>query len=123
LNHQFADFAGLSEMGRAMVAQVLVFTGAFWILIGREMIAVAVFVSLRHAWYVPIFAWLRATMGTFPFVWAGAHLYGSSEAFIGMLIGDAGTAVLANLSVYGSAQDGELGMVNVEIEIVRLVWL
>lgn len=96
LAYQFAEFAGLSQMGRSMVGQVLLFAGALWILIGRELIAVAVFVSFRHAWYVPIFAWLRATIGTFPFVWAGAHLYGSSGAFIGMLVGNAGTAVLAS---------------------------
>lgn len=96
LAYEIAELAGLSEVGRSMVGQVLLFAGGLWILIGREFIAVAVFVSLRRPWYVPIFAWLRATMGTIPFVWAGAHFYGSAGAFIGMLVGNAGTAVLAS---------------------------
>lgn len=94
---QFGQYAGLSDLGRVMVVEVLLVAGPLWILLGRELVAVAVFVSFRHAWYVPIFAWLRATIGTVPFVWAGAHLYGSSGAFVGMLIGNAGTATLANL--------------------------
>lgn len=80
-----------------MLISVLIFSGPLWILIGRELLAVAMFVSFRSAWYVPAFAWLRATVGTIPFVWIGASLYGSSGAFIAMMIGNAGVAVIASI--------------------------
>jgi Na+-driven multidrug efflux pump len=92
-----ASLAGLSTEGSSMLISVLIFSGPLWILIGRELLAVAMFVSFRSAWYVPAFAWLRATVGTIPFVWIGASLYGSSGAFIAMMIGNAGVAVIASI--------------------------
>lgn len=92
-----ANLAGLSAEGSSMLIDVVLFSGPLWILIGRELLAVAIFVSFRSAWYVPVFAWLRATIGTIPFVWFGAYLYGSSGAFIAMLIGNAVVAVAANV--------------------------
>lgn len=115
LAYKIAEFAGLSQVGRSLVWEVLLFAGPLWILIGRELVAIAVFVSFRRPWYVPIFAWLRATIGTFPFVWAGAHLSGGSGAFIGMLIGNAGVAVLANLVSRRVRAKWQAGNVNVEI--------
>ncbi|WP_407309509.1 MATE family efflux transporter [Pseudomonas sp. nanlin1] len=97
LSTSLARWASLSPEGSAMLVQVLIFAGPLWILVGREFVAVAIFVSFKAAWYVPVFAWLRATLGTVPFVWLGASLYGSSGAFIGMLVGGACFAVIASI--------------------------
>jgi Na+-driven multidrug efflux pump len=98
LSHVLASFAGLSSATQSMIGEVLLYAGPLWVLIGGELVAVAVFVSFGRAWYVPVFAWLRATLGTIPFLWLGAHLNGSSGAFISMLAGNACVAVLANLT-------------------------
>ncbi len=97
LSTSLARWASLSPEGSAMLVQVLIFAGPLWILIGREFVAVAIFVSFKAAWYVPVFAWLRATLGTVPFVWLGASLYGSSGAFVAMLIGGASFSVIASI--------------------------
>lgn len=98
LSHVLAQFAGLSSATQSMIGEVLLYAGPLWVLIGGELVAVAVFVSFGRAWYVPVFAWLRATLGTIPFLWLGAHLNGSTGAFIGMLAGNACIAVVANLT-------------------------
>ncbi|SHM57481.1 Na+-driven multidrug efflux pump [Pseudomonas asturiensis] len=97
LGSTVARVAGLSAEGSSMLVHVFIFAGPLWILIGRELVAVAVFVSFKTAWYVPAFAWLRATIGTVPFVWLGSSLYGSSGAFIAMLMGNAGVAIIASI--------------------------
>lgn len=92
-----ARVTGLSAEGSSMIVHVFIFAGPLWILIGRELVAVAVFVSFKATWYVPVFAWLRATIGTVPFVWLGASLYGSAGAFIAMLVGNASIAIIASI--------------------------
>ena len=97
LGSTLASIAGLSIEGSSMVVHVFIFAGPLWILIGRELVAVAVFVSFKTAWYVPAFALLRATIGTVPFVWLGSSLYGSAGAFIAMLVGNACVAIITSI--------------------------
>ena len=71
--------------------------GGLWVIIGLDFVAIAVFMTMNRSWLVAVFAWLRATLGTVPFVYVGAHWFGSSGAVPGMF---AGNAVIASISIF-----------------------
>ncbi|SHM68027.1 putative efflux protein, MATE family [Pseudomonas asturiensis] len=71
--------------------------GALWVIIGLDFVAIAVFMTMDRSWLVAVFAWLRATVGTVPFVYVGAHWFGGSGAVPGMF---AGNAVIALISIF-----------------------
>ncbi|KPW69349.1 MATE efflux family protein [Pseudomonas cannabina] len=91
-----ADLYQLEGDARALFLAFCQFGGGLWVVIGLDFVAIAVFMTMNRSWWVPVFAWLRATAGTVPFVYAGAHWFGSSGAFPGML---AGNAVIALISI------------------------
>ncbi|MFI3044414.1 MATE efflux protein [Pseudomonas coronafaciens pv. coronafaciens] len=62
--------------------------GALWTLIGLQFIATSVFLSMGRPAYVTLFGWLRASLGTMPFVWYGAHKFGSVGVMLGQLLGN-----------------------------------
>jgi len=71
--------------------------GGLWVIIGLDFVAIAVFMTMNRSWLVAVFAWLRATLGTVPFVYVGAHWFGGSGAVPGMF---AGNAVIASISIF-----------------------
>lgn len=73
------------------------FGGVLWTVIGLQFIATSVFITTGRALYVTVFGWLRASLGTVPFVWYGAHTLGSSGALLGQLLGNALVALVACL--------------------------
>ncbi|KPC33645.1 MATE efflux family protein [Pseudomonas syringae pv. cilantro] len=91
-----ADLYQLEGDARELFLAFCQFGGGLWVVIGLDFVAIAVFMTMNRSWWVPVFAWLRATAGTVPFVYAGAHWFGSSGAFPGML---AGNAVIALISI------------------------
>ncbi|PHX34509.1 MATE family efflux transporter [Pseudomonas amygdali] len=62
--------------------------GVLWTLIGLQFIATSVFLSMGRPAYVTLFSWLRASLGTMPFVWYGAHKFGSVGVMLGQLLGN-----------------------------------
>lgn len=66
-----------------------------WIIFGLDFIAAASFLALGRPWWVAGFAWLRASLGTWPFVYFGAHTWGAGGALLGMWVGNALVAALA----------------------------
>jgi Na+-driven multidrug efflux pump len=93
-----ADFYQLSGEGRALFDAFCLYGGLLWAVISLDFIALAVFLTMGRPWLVAVFAWLRVTVGTFPFVWAGAHWFGSAGALLGMLTGNALIAVASTLA-------------------------
>lgn len=93
-----ADFYQLSGEGRALFEAFCLYGGLLWAVISLDFIALAVFLTMGRPWLVAVFAWLRVTVGTFPFVWAGAHWFGSAGALLGMLTGNALIAVASTLA-------------------------
>ncbi|RMT59424.1 Membrane protein [Pseudomonas coronafaciens pv. atropurpurea] len=91
-----ADLYQLDGDARALFLAFCHFGGGLWVLIGLDFVAISVFMTMNRSWWVPVFAWLRATAGTVPFVLAGIHWFGSSGAFPGML---AGNAIIALISI------------------------
>ncbi|MEP2944557.1 MAG: MATE family efflux transporter [Hyphomicrobiales bacterium] len=54
---------------------------------GALFVANATFNNLGYATYSTVLNWGKATIGTIPFVWAGAHYYGAKGAILGQGIG------------------------------------
>ena len=62
--------------------------GLLWTLIGLQFIATSIFLSAGRPMYVTLFGWLRASLGTVPFVWYGAQAFGSVGVMLGQLLGN-----------------------------------
>ncbi|MCI3946065.1 putative membrane protein [Pseudomonas syringae] len=90
-----ADLYQLGADARAIFIAFCLWGGGFWVVIGLDFVAIAVFMTMNKSWWVAVFAWLRATAGTVPFVLAGTHWFGSSGALPGMFAGNAVVAVIS----------------------------
>ncbi|MGE8656172.1 MAG: hypothetical protein ACN6O8_05415 [Achromobacter sp.] len=66
-----------------------------WALNSVFFVSVAVFNNLGHAAYATAVGWLRATVGTLPFVWLGARLGGAEGVLLGQTLGFALSSLLA----------------------------
>lgn len=84
-----ADFYDLEGEGRVLFLAFCQFGGGLWVLIGLDFVSIAVFVTMQRPWLVAVFAWLRSTIGTVPFIFAGTHLFGSSGLMPGTFTGNA----------------------------------
>jgi len=62
-------------------------SGPMWFFIGLLFTANAVFNNLGFPLYSTYLNWGRATIGTIPFAWFGAHHYGYEGALAGMALG------------------------------------
>lgn len=72
-----------------------------WIIFGLDFVAQAIFLTMGHARWVLVFAWVRGTLGTFPFVYLGARWYGAPGALIGLWCGNALVSIFAiNMACY-----------------------
>jgi putative MATE family efflux protein len=74
-------------------------SGPMWFFVGLLFTANAAFNNLGYPLYSTFFNWGRATLGTVPFAWAGAKLYGFEGALAGIGLGSVvfgvGAAVVA----------------------------
>ena len=113
-----ADFYGLEGEGRELFLVFCRVGAGLWVIIGLDFVAIAVFVTMQRAWLVAVFAWLRATLGTLPFVYVGTHSFGGSGAMPGMFLGNALIAVMSTVTatvvarrfLSGRAQPGSAGI-------------
>ncbi|GLK92828.1 multidrug transporter MatE [Achromobacter xylosoxidans] len=72
--------------------------GSFaWALNSLYFVAIAVFNNLGYATYSTVIGWLRATVGTLPFVWLGAHYGGPEGVLAGQTTGFALFSLIAML--------------------------
>lgn len=99
-----ANFYELDGPGRALFIAFCQFGGGLWVIIGLDFIAISVFLTMGRAWLVAVFAWLRSTVATVPFVLAGTHLFNSSGAMPGMLTGNALIALISVLTAAVTAR-------------------
>ncbi|MFK3815779.1 MATE family efflux transporter [Pseudomonas sp. NPDC089407] len=86
---------GLTGPGQHLVEQLCRFGPGFWLLIGLDFVAISLFISRGQVWWVPGYAWLRATLGSVPFVWAGAQAFGASGVMLGLWCGNALVALIS----------------------------
>ncbi len=62
-------------------------SGPMWFFTGLLFTANAAFNNLGFPLYSTMFNWGRATLGTIPFAWIGAHYHGYNGALAGMTLG------------------------------------
>lgn len=84
-----AEAFALSAPARALFETLCRVGAGAWLVIGLDFIAVSVFITLDRAWWITLFSWLRASVGTVPFVLAGAERFGASGVVLGMWGGHA----------------------------------
>ena len=93
-----AAYYHLDGAGLALLRMFCQYGGLLWALISLDFVSQAVFVTLGRPWLLTLFAWLRVTVGAIPFIWAGAHWFGSGGAVLGMLVGNALIAMASTLA-------------------------
>ena len=94
--HGIADLFGATAAARDLIEFFCLFAAGSFLFNGALFVANAAFNNLGHPGYSTIFNWGRATLGTIPFVWAGAHFYGAPGVIGGWALGSVmfGTAAL-----------------------------
>ncbi|WP_447764245.1 MATE family efflux transporter [Pseudomonas reinekei] len=90
-----ANYFHLTGMGREMFMTFSQFGVGLWIVFGLDFVAQSMFLTMERAWWVPVFGWIRGTLGTLPWVYAGAQGFAGSGAVIGMWTGNALVAIAA----------------------------
>ncbi|MGL4240639.1 MAG: MATE family efflux transporter, partial [Beijerinckiaceae bacterium] len=85
--HLIVEMFQLSGSAAAGVLFFCWFSGPMWFFIGLLFTANAVFNNLGFPLYSTFFNWGRATLGTVPFAWGGAKLYGFEGALAGVAMG------------------------------------
>ncbi|MFK7608323.1 MULTISPECIES: MATE family efflux transporter [unclassified Pseudomonas] len=90
-----ADYFHLVDAGRALFMAFCQIGAGLWIVFGLDFVAQSMFLTMNRAWWVPVFGWIRGTLGTLPFVYVGVHGFGASGAVIGMWTGNTLVAIAA----------------------------
>ncbi|MCF5705716.1 hypothetical protein GIV19_00255 [Pseudomonas syringae] len=90
-----ADLYQLEGEARTVFLNYCRLGGGLWVIIGLDFVAIAVFMTMNRSWLVAVFAWLRATVGTVPFVYAGAHWFGGIGVLPSMFAGNAMIALVS----------------------------
>jgi putative MATE family efflux protein len=85
--HWIVDLFHLTGSAASGVLFFCWFSGPMWFFIGLLFTANAAFNNLGFPLYSTFFNWGRATLGTVPFAWAGARLYGYEGALAGVAMG------------------------------------
>jgi Na+-driven multidrug efflux pump len=72
-----ADLFGATGVSRDLIIFFCHFAAGSFLFNGALFVASAAFNNLGYPTYSTLFNWGRATLGTIPFVWAGAHFFGA----------------------------------------------
>ncbi|MCA3641543.1 MAG: polysaccharide biosynthesis C-terminal domain-containing protein [Methylobacterium sp.] len=85
--HAIAGMFGVSGLTAQYVAFFCAISGLAWLFNGFLFVANAAFNNLGFPLYSTAFNWGRATAGTIPVAWLGAHFGGVEGAMIGVALG------------------------------------
>jgi Na+-driven multidrug efflux pump len=102
LRHQIAALFGTGGETAELVAFFCLIAGPMWLFVGGLFVANAAFNNLGMPFYSTLFSWGRATLGTVPLAWLGAHYAGPEGALAGAALG----AVLFGLAALVTAYRG-----------------
>jgi Na+-driven multidrug efflux pump len=91
------DLFQVTGPGRDLIVFFCRYGSFAWALNSLYFVAVAVFNNLGYATYSTAIGWLRATVGTLPFVWLGAHYGGPEGVLAGQTVGFALFSLIAML--------------------------
>ncbi len=95
--NQLVDLFHVTGLTADLIRLFTIVSGPMWLTLGGLFVANAAFNNLGYPLYSTAFNWGRATIGTLPLVWLGAHVGGAEGALIGLAAGGAifGLAALA----------------------------
>ncbi|MGL4438755.1 MAG: MATE family efflux transporter [Bosea sp. (in: a-proteobacteria)] len=79
----------VTDLSADLVKLFTIVSGPMWLTLGGLFVANAAFNNLGYPLYSTAFNWGRATIGTLPLVWLGAHYGGAQGALIGTAAGGA----------------------------------
>ncbi|WP_447920697.1 MATE family efflux transporter [Achromobacter aegrifaciens] len=91
------DVFQVTGPGRDLIVFFCRYGSFAWALNSLYFVAIAVFNNLGYATYSTAIGWLRATVGTLPFVWLGAHYGGPEGVLAGQTAGFALFSLIAML--------------------------
>lgn len=74
--------------------------GPMWIFVGLLFVANAAFNNLGMPLLSTLFSWGRATLGTIPLAWVGAHYAGPKGALVGSALGAVAFGIVALVFAY-----------------------
>ncbi len=78
---------GLTAAGRSIVEFFCLVSAGSFMFLGALFVSNAAFNNLGAPLFSTVFNWGRATLGTIPFVWAGARLMGPNGVILGQSVG------------------------------------
>jgi putative MATE family efflux protein len=87
--NQLVNLFHVTGLTADLVRLFTIVSGPMWLTLGGLFVANAAFNNLGFPIYSTAFNWGRATIGTLPLVWLGAHLGGAQGALIGTAAGGA----------------------------------
>lgn len=85
--HELADLFGADAAARRLIVFFCLYAAGSFLFNGALFVANAAFNNLGYPGYSTLFNWGRATLGTIPFVWAGARFYGAEGVIAGWGLG------------------------------------
>jgi Na+-driven multidrug efflux pump len=107
-----ADLFGAAGQARDLVYLFCGPLSLLWVCNGVIFIGNASYNNLGHPFYSTWVNWGRNTLGIFPFVWAGALIWGAEGVLIGQMAGGVpvaiGSFILAE-RLMRRAEEGEIG--------------
>lgn len=100
LRHQISALFGTGGETAELVAFFCLIAGPMWLFVGALFVANAAFNNLGMPFYSTLFSWGRATLGTVPLAWLGAHYAGPKGALAGAALGAVLFGVAALVTAY-----------------------
>lgn len=91
---------GATGLTAELVMFFCLIAGPMWIFVGLLFVANAAFNNLGMPFLSTLFSWGRATLGTMPLAWLGAHYAGAKGAMVGSALGAVAFGVLALVFAY-----------------------
>jgi putative MATE family efflux protein len=82
-----ASIFGTTGLARELILFFCHYAAGSFLFNGAIFVSSAAFNNLGYPTYSTVFNWGRATLGTIPFVWAGAHFYGAKGIVAGWGLG------------------------------------
>ena len=107
-----ADLFGATGEARDLVYLFCGPLSLLWVFNGMIFIGNASYNNLGHPFYSTWVNWGRNTLGIFPFVWAGAQIWGAEGVLIGQIAGGVPVAIASFIlaeRLMRRAEEGEIG--------------
>lgn len=87
LRHHIANVFSASPRATELVVFFATYVGVSWAFAGAQFVGAAAFNNLGRPGLSTWFNWGKATVGTIPFAWVGAHYWGAEGVMAGTAIG------------------------------------